>query len=236
MRIEKHVMKALDELDAGDPEAAILQACVALDGAAARAYPTSESVRLRFTSLLRQHAQILELMGLPGLDVEGSRFGRAPAIDWPQSVTQPDVADIIYHVHRCCHAHADEVPGAFELLEQQEGGGLRLGLVDGTVQLPRSVVVGILAVAVLSPASAGLDPLPPGYRLWWHPPAAPDTEWLPMPVGEWWGRETDFLAVALQHPRSYVTADSSTDTWSVTVEPGAGGIMIISHPAYPKQP
>ncbi len=48
-----------------------------------------------------------------------------------------------------------------------------------------------------------------------------------MPINEWWGREQDFLAIALLHPRTFVRVMPESP-WYVTVEPGSPGMKLIS--------
>jgi hypothetical protein len=227
VRIEQHVGKALDEWEQGGHDWAIMQAGSAVDGSAKRAYPNETRSGLRFKQFLRDHDEVLQLMGLWGLDVPQSRFLDPSGLTTPSDGIHPDVVDLIYHVHRCAHAHGDVVADGFELLPPSSTFNTTIGLSTGTARLDARVVIGILAAVVLADTNADLHGACAGYTLWWAPPNLPDFGELVMPIDQWWGREADFLAIADNHPRSYVTAMPG-DTWPVTVEEGAAPIVMVS--------
>jgi hypothetical protein len=103
VEVGRSISKAIaDRLD-GDMEPAMLHACNAVDGTAKKMYP-SLGVGARFRKLLREnYTGILEPM-VPGVNLEKTVF--------PISISgatgpgdQPDVADILYVIHRCNHGH-----------------------------------------------------------------------------------------------------------------------------------
>ena len=188
MKVGKSVAKAIDELEAGDLDSAILHACNAVDGTAQKTYPTLSS-GIRFTRLLRENYDVLGPMALPGINLVETRF--PVSVRSPKAVGgKPDIADVIYGIHRCSHGHGDELPCGFELLNDAAGSSehTRMIVQKGAVQLSDRLVFGLIAVAVLSAEN--------------REQLAPDNEYVltlgtreVFPINEWWGRKADFLNV-----------------------------------------
>ena len=221
--------KALEEWQAGDHESSMLFATVAVDGTARRAYPDQRSSRRRFTDLIRKNALVFERFGAPLLDVAGSRFENAGGIVRPTAGDYPDIADIIYSIHRCSYAHGDDVPAGFFLTEEV---AFRIGLDDPgpgvSVELPKKAIIGLLAVCLLEPANADLRVRDDGFELSWTPPGDGEPEPLHMMLNQWFGRRDDFLEHQSHYGRSRVTIQPGRE-WQVMIEEG-GGIVRITHP------
>lgn len=214
MNVGESVRHAIDDWQAGKLEAAMLHACNAVDGTAKKVYPR-ERVGARFTRLLRENYDILEPMGVPGLDVVETRFpvnaGRATTPDG-----KPDIADVIYG-HRCVQGHGDELPDGFELIRVAATPSRwhPILISDGGVQLTDRIIFGLLAVAVLSSANAD-QRVPDGYYLEYSSTAR-------MDINEWWGRAADFPSIlATDPPSPPVAFDFSNwrDGVPYTVPPG----------------
>lgn len=201
MRIEKSIQKAFDEFIAGDAESAMLHASNAVDGTAAKAYPAKGS-NLRFTTFLRDNYAILGPMGCPGFDLENQRF--AVKVERPKAPGgKPDLADIIYGVHRCSHGHGQDLPDGFELVADAAGpSGLTRIFFNGPgkVQLSDRLIFGLLAVVIMSPLNANLR-LPDGYYLTFG------RQRVEMFVNDWWGRAKDFPAIAALEPMPLLNMD-----------------------------
>lgn len=180
----------------------MLHACNAIDGTAAKVYPVERSSNLRFTNLLRRHDDILGATGAPGIDLQTTRFPvklTNPKAD-PRSM-MPDIADVIYGVHRCTHGHGDELPAGFELLEDAAGppGLTRITIENGTIQLSDRVIFGLLFVAVLEPANSG-QRVPDSYFLFYG-------RGHKLVINAWWGRAADFRQLLAENPLPKVTMD-----------------------------
>ncbi|MEV7395690.1 hypothetical protein [Aeromicrobium sp. NPDC092404] len=226
MRLSKEVTKAIDEFEYGDPESAMAHACMAVDGSAKIAFPHM-GVGARFTRFLRDHVDVLERMGLMGLDAADSRFS-VPKEMLRSDGTAPDVAELIYSVHRCAHGHGDAVAESFELLPPGDADWhLQIGMEDRSVRLPESVIWGLLGATVLAATNAEQPAVAPYYKLHWQPGRGQQADWLAMPIKDWWGREQDFLDIALLHPRSFLRVTPEGPHY-VTVEPGSGGVEIVA--------
>jgi hypothetical protein len=68
------VRKAIDDYQDGETDAAMLHACNAIDGTAAKAHPEIAGSNSRFTTLLRENYFILEPMAVPGVNLDDTRF------------------------------------------------------------------------------------------------------------------------------------------------------------------
>ena len=194
---------AIDDYVAREPDAAMLHACNAVDGTAAKLYPALGS-NARFTRLLRDSYFILEPMAAPGINLQDTRF--------PVKVARPkapgglpDYADVIYGIHRCCHGHGEALPGGFELLPEAAG---QPGYTSMTVEKKEpgweeyvsatGRDFGLLAVAVLLPVNVD-QKVPNGYHFTFG------RRPVRLEINDWWGRAVDFVAVAALEPMPRVT-------------------------------
>jgi hypothetical protein len=200
MNVGNSVRKAIDDWQDGDLDAAMLHACNAVDGTAKKAYPNEPGSNARFTRLLRENYSIFGPMGAPGIDLVETR--------WPVRVArpkapggQPDIADVIYGIHRCSHGHGNELPDGFELISDAAGppGYTRMEIENGRVRLSDRVIFGLIGVAVMSPTNHD-QRVPDGYHL-----TLGGTD--VMQINDWWGRVSDFPAIASRHPVPNVKLD-----------------------------
>ncbi len=203
MNVGNSVRKAIDDWEQGELESAMLHACNAVDGTATKLHPADGS-NARFTRLLRDNYATFGPMGAPGINLRETRF--PVKVKRPKAQGgQPDIADVIYGIHRCTHGHGDELPDGFELLPDAAGRPSRTGMLrtrmlieKGKVRLSDRVIFGLLAVAVLSPANEG-QTVPDGYHLTFG-----EEELF---ISEWWGRATDFASLASQQSLPLVKLD-----------------------------
>ena len=199
MNVGNSVRKAIDDWEAGEVDAAMLHTCNAIDGTAKKVYPNVGS-NAGFTQLLRDNYSILGPMGMPGINLVETRF--PVKVERPKADGgKPDLADVIYGIHRCSHGHGEELPNGFELIPNARGP-TRLTTVEiskGAIQLSDRIIFGLIAVAVLSPVNQGQS-VPDGYYLTFGA-----TERLI--INEWWGRAADFPAIAARDPMPLVTMD-----------------------------
>ena len=190
MKVGDSVRRAIDEWENGEPQSAMLHACNAVDGTARKLYPKLGS-SARFTRLLRENYATFGPMAAPGIALTDTRW--PVRVERPKAAGgKPDIADVIYGIHRCSHGHGDELPDGFDLLPDA-GGPARLTrmLVEkGRVRLSDRVIFGLLAVAVLSPVNTN-QAVPDGYHL--------SFAGKTFPINEWWGRVDAFAGeVALE--------------------------------------
>ena len=198
MKVGDSVRLGIDDWERREYDAAMLHACNAVDGTAKKIYPNLRN-RARFTQLLRDNYGILGPMGMPGINISETRFpvrlDRSKA-----SGGTPDIADLIYGIHRCTHGHGDELPDGFELITDAAGSPMRtrMRFERGKVQLSDRIIFGLLAVAILSPVNVG-QTVPEGYHLTFGHNR--------LEINEWWGRADAFEGVVESHPVPQVKMD-----------------------------
>ena len=199
MKVGESVRKCIDDWELGELDSAMLHACNAIDGTAKKLYPTLGSNE-RFTRFLRENYSILGPMGAPGIDLIETRF--SVTVQRPKATGgKPDIADVIYGVHRCTHGHGDELPDGFTLIQDVTGPKrvTRMEIQRGKVRLSDRIIFGLIAVAVLSPENTDQS-VPDGYHLTFG-------DSVQLMINEWWGRAKDFPAIAAQEPMPQVKLD-----------------------------
>ena len=179
----------------------MLHACNAVDGTAKKVYP-SLGPNARFTRLIRENYAVFGPMGAPGIDLVATRFPVAlPRAKAPGG--KPDIADVIYGIHRCSHGHGDELPDGFALIADAAGPPrrTRLEFARGKVRLSDRAIFGLLAVAVMH--AVNRDQATPSLNSYFLTYGAT----VRLFINEWWGRAADFPAVAATDPVPSVKMD-----------------------------
>ncbi len=200
MKVGDSVRKSIEDWESGEHDSAMLHACNAIDGSAKKVYPALRSNNARFTKLLRDNYAILGQMGMPGINLVETRF--PVHVERPKAPGgKPDLADVIYGIHRCSHGHGDELPDGFELIHDARGRDrqTRVEVVKGTIRLSDRIIFGLIAVAVLSPVNKG-QVVPHGYYLTFGASEK-------LIINERWGRAPDFPAVAARESMPLVKLD-----------------------------
>lgn len=201
MNIGNSIRKAIDDWEQCELESAMLHACNAVDGTAKKLYPSFGS-NARFTLFLRENYEIFGPMGVPGINLVDTRF--PVIVPRPKAPGgKPDVADIIYGIHRCSHGHGEDLPEGFDLIRDTTGPKrlTRMEVKRGKVRLSDRIIFGLLAVVILSPINKELS-IPEGYYLTYG-------ESPKLNINEWWGRANDFKSIIAQDPTPLVTLDFS---------------------------
>jgi hypothetical protein len=204
MDVGNSIRIAINDWEGGELESAMLHACNAVDGTAKKLYPSLQN-KDRFTRILRENYAILGATGTPGIDPVATRYPvtvRKPTAPGGK----PDLADVIYGIHRCTQGHGDELPEGFTLMEDAAGPTriTRMEIKPGAVRLSDRIIFGLITVAVLSPVNQDQS-VPDGYHL-----TIGDSG--PMMINDWWGRANDFLRIVAQDPTPLVTIDSANWT------------------------
>ncbi|MGA3255311.1 MAG: hypothetical protein ABSD32_14540 [Mycobacterium sp.] len=200
MNVGDSVRRALDNWDRRAWGAAVLHAGNAVDGTAKKRYPQL-GVATRFKRTIRDSLDIFHIMTAPGIDFDQTRF--PVAVNSDLSDKRPDIADVLYGIHRCGHDHESELPKGFELTPH----GPRTASVhiwrDGKIQLPASVALGLVAVAVFATENKG-EVIPGDYRLSWYQHV--------FQISGWWGWQDHFREIISVAQFSQVTLDF-TESW-----------------------
>lgn len=186
VNVGNSVRYALDCLGRREHEAAMMHACAAVSSTAKQAMPRKHTDRQAFTGFLRQNYDIFGLMAVRGINIHETRFPVAITSSLGEN-HKPDIADLIYKFHRNTHAHGDEVPLGFELVDDPAGpvSFFYIDIDKGNVQLPWNTIVGLCAVAIVNPVNV-TQRVPDGYWLSWGWPV------IRFEINEWWGRTQDF--------------------------------------------
>ena len=209
MEVGKSVSKAITERLGGDLESAMLHACNAVDGTAKKIYPAL-GVGARFRKLLRDnYTGILEPM-VPGVNFEKTVFPISiSGASGPGGL--PDVADILYVIHRCHHGHGEPLPVGWELIPDTTTEPPRTTMdfagPNGAwvVRLSDRIIYGMAAVALLSPANVGQ--VLEGVQLTYKSVSSDIS--IRLDNG-WWGRADDLAAItAMDRNRVSITLDFS---------------------------
>jgi hypothetical protein len=198
------VRRSLDHWERREWDAALVHACNAVDATGKRRYQ-QQGVATRFKRTIRDSLDIFGLMAAPAVDFDQSRFPIAVKSDLPDG--RPDIADVLYGIHRWNHGHDDELPNGFELTPH---GPRPLGLhvwQNGRIQLPASAAIGLLAVAVFAPESKG-ETIPDGYQLSWYQ--------YVFHICLWWGWQDHFREIisTAQIPQETLDFADSWDDWT----------------------
>lgn len=200
MKVGDSIRKSIDDWEAGELDASMLHACNAVDGTAKRAYTAVVGSNARFTQLLRDNYSILGPMGMPGINLVETRF--PVKVQNPKAPGgQPDLADVLYGIHRCSHGHGEELPQGFELVRDAAGPVRQTHIIvtEGAVKLSDRIIFGLIAVAVLSPANTD-QKVPDSYYLTFGATQK-------LMINDWWGRARDFAAIVSTDPVPLVKLD-----------------------------
>lgn len=190
--IGNHVVATIDCFGRGELDFAVLHACLAVDATARRVDPSERSNRKRFVRFLRDSYWVLEPTAMPGFNLEESRFSNVPL----KGTANPDWAEVVYEVHRCSHAHGDEIPRGFELVPGV-GLALKRGRIgDGVLEMPDNLPFGLLFAAVLSPVNSAEHVAGNYYLTIGH---EHHNNLMQLPINDWWGGADDFRPIADRH-------------------------------------
>jgi hypothetical protein len=182
----------------------MVHACNAVDGTSKKRYP-QVGVATRFKSTIRDSLDIFRVMAAPGIDFDESRFPIAVKSDLPDG--RPDIADVLYGIHRWSHGHDDELPDGFELTPHSPRPQAIQIWRNGKIQLPASAVIGLLAVAVFAPENKS-EAIPDGYQLSWYQHV--------FHICMWWGWQDHFREIVstAQIPQTTLDFSESGDDWT----------------------
>ncbi|BBA87353.1 MULTISPECIES: hypothetical protein [Mycobacterium] len=202
MTVGASVKQSLEQWDRKMWDVAMLHACNAVDDTSRKRYP-SLGAGTRFRRVIRDAVDIYGVMATPGLDLENTRFPVAVRSDLTPEM-RPDIADVLYGIHRWLHGHDEESATGFEVSPYVNGSAALRVASDGKIQLPKTAILGLLAIAVFAPENKG-EVIPPDYQLSWF-----DHVFF---VSAWWGWQDHFREIVNVDRSSLVALDSG-NSWS----------------------
>jgi hypothetical protein len=204
VNVADSVRQALNHWDRKEWDTAIYHAGNAVDATAKKRYPQL-GIATRFKGTIRDAVDIFCVMTAPGIDFDQSRFPIAVKSDLPDA--RPDIADVLWGIHRAGHGHPEELPKGFELTPHgPRSGGVHIWR-DGKVQLPAAAALGLVAIAVFSPENKG-ESIPIDYQLSWFEHV--------FRVSGWWGWQDHFreLVGSAQVPKTTLDFGEAWDAWT----------------------
>jgi hypothetical protein len=161
----------------------MLHACNAVDKTAKKRYP-EQGVATRFRRIIRESLDIFGLMAAPAIDFDHSRFPVTVKSDLPDG--RPDIADVLYGVHRSSRGHEEDLPDGFEVTPHGPRPAELHIWRNGRIQLPAATAIGLLAIAVFAPENKG-EAIPDGYQLSWFQ--------YVFIICLWWGWQDHFREI-----------------------------------------
>lgn len=206
MKLEKHVLSAIDAWGRGDKEEALMHASFAIDATARNLYSKARAGRNDYLSCLREYWWIIERFIGGGLNLEDTKFTHLKLKDDKDVlIPEPDLADVVYHIFRCKNAHADEIPKNYELLPSKPGGHVWLiDRVNNSLRMPDTIVWALLAVSVFCKANAKIK-TEGEYWLEWGSEGVGFKKFL---IREFWGQEVELKSFFSDKPQTRIKLDN----------------------------
>jgi hypothetical protein len=183
MKLADQVQCAIEDADAGKFDSALLHSCIAIDTTSRRLNPAEKKVGVRYIQCLRDYYWIIEPMIGAGLNLVDTKFTNINL----RNTSTPDLAEIIYEILRCSHAHGDEVPKQYSIIPSPDPGYTRWELKKDELHMPGRIIWALLGVAVFSKANASES------SVGTHFLTLGEERFL---ISDWWGREADFRPFA----------------------------------------
>ena len=161
---------------------AVARAGDAVVGTGRKRYPDLSEAD-GFTRTLRDGIDIFGAMAAADIDFAQTRLPVAVATTLPDG--RPDIADVLYAVHRYLGGDTDAIPGGVEVSAPVDTVPM-FHIYLGHLRLRASAALGMLAVAVLAPENRG-EQIPGSYQLGWR-------QHVFHLVG-WWGWQDHFREI-----------------------------------------
>ncbi|MEL7893931.1 hypothetical protein [Vreelandella neptunia] len=190
--IGERVKYAIDHMGRGEVYAALEHACNAVDVTSQRYYGQESSSRSCFKNLLKEYIWLIEFMSLGGINLDDTKFENFPITEGVRKpITEPDFADLMYHVVRCGLVHSDSLSKGFSF--HNEGSLL---IADKMITFPASVVWGILSIAIFCPSNKN-EMTASSYWIGFHENR--------LVINDFWGNEAIAKHLAGRYPMPRVT-------------------------------
>ena len=160
MTVGDEVRSGLDHWSRQEWRPALWHATEAINKTADKRYPALDEAAA-FRQTLRDDVDIFAAMAAGDIDLTNSRFPLPIPSDQPDG--RPDIADVMYAVHRYLHVDESEMPAGCQVVPPAEGVSM-FSIANGRLWLRATAAIGLLAVAVLAPENEG-QPIPESYFL-----------------------------------------------------------------------
>ena len=177
--IAERVQVAIAHYEAQRFEFAVEQAVLALDQCSKLFADERHSSRSAYMDFIREYYWVVELMCLPGADLNEVRFTNFTVRSQERFIDGPDLAEIIYHAIRCNIVHDMGIPSFISF------DGNRFQTDRGRLVLPSTFVWALIAMIVFSRVAKYQQSASNEYLSCFYDGVV-DERWLIQDV---WGRE-----------------------------------------------
>lgn len=200
--VGEEVRSSLDHWSAGEWRQSLWHATAALAATADKRYPALPRAA-QFKRTIRDDVDIFGAMAAPDIDLVNSRFPVPIATDSPDG--RPDIADVLFAVHRYLHGQPEEMPAGCEVVAPAQGVSM-FEIARGRLWLRASAVLGLLAIAVFAAENTG-EAIPGNYQLGWQQHT--------FHVSGWWGWQAHFRDIVARAGIPLYALDFAEewDTW-----------------------
>ena len=185
MKVSDQVRVTFRLAEHREQEAALDSACKSVEGTAKHLYPGEASSKRRFKRCVRKYYWLIEPMMGVGVNLVDTRFANVNTIE---NIYPPDFADLVYHFHRCVHAHGDEISVGFRPTETVHQFDSNWELGPNIVRFPDRVIWALTSVAVFSRANSRFSGQGSPCWLSWGLDR--------FSIADWWKREAEMKTLA----------------------------------------
>ncbi len=182
MTVGDDVRAALDHWSAREWTESVARACDAVAGTATKRYPDLGKAA-RFTRTVRSGVDIFGAMAAADIDFATSRL--PVPVDSRLPGGKPDIADVLYAVHRYLDGEHSAIPGGCVVTAPVETVPM-FHIHRGHLRMRASAALGLLAVAVLAPENKG-ESIGGSYTLGWRQHV--------FHIIGWWGWQDHFREI-----------------------------------------
>ncbi len=198
MRIDQHVLHSLHDCDRQDYDSALLHASFAIEGTAKNLF--HKGGRQAYKDCLRQYYWLIEIMIGGVIDLKTTFNNVVIKVGSRKVLPKPDLADVIYHIFRCNHAHAEEIPLNYSLLPLEDGNPIWI-IGSDTLQMPILIIFALLSVSVFAKCNNKIQTEGIEYLIYGNAELG-NFKFL---IKDFWGKEDDFRAiVTAKYPKPIV--------------------------------
>jgi hypothetical protein len=159
MKLEDNVLRAIEAFDRGNRDEALMHASISIDGTARNCFSKARPNKKDYKSCLRRYCWIIERFIGEGLNLVETKFTHLKLDNgYGKCISNPDIADIVYHIFRCSNAHAEEIPINFQLLPSEDGHYIwRIDRLNNSVQMPETIIWALLGVSIFCKDNADIQ-------------------------------------------------------------------------------
>ncbi len=201
LELVKHVLRSLEAYDRGEKEEALMHATFSIEGTAKKLNHNRGGGK-SYKNCLRSYYWLLERFTGGAINLTETKFSFIKLDDGKgKIISEPDLADIIYHIHRCSHAHSEGVPTHFQLLDANVGEShWSFDRENKGIRMPDKVIFALLGVSVFCKANANINSSGNHY-LSWIDESKNEHKFL---IKDNWGREYELREFFKDKPLSQI--------------------------------